>query len=167
MIDPTRVRGRCRDVRRAELGLIGSGAAAGCRRYVVDVRRPKRAGTALICAMVALVVVSAMVGSLLQLTLQTQKRTKLAAQSLQVEWLVQAALERSMRGLRQSPDYAGETWDLPADHITGTHSGHLEIQVEPGATSDQREIRIMAEYPSDAPTSIRKSHTFSVNIPHR
>lgn len=167
MIDPTRVRWRSPGGRHADLSPVGRGAAAGYRRYLVGVRRPTRAGTALICAMVALVVVSSMVGSLLQLTLQTQKRTHLAAQSLQAEWLVQAALERSMQGLRTSADYAGEIWNLPASQITGVHPGHLEIQVAPGATPDQRKIHILAEYPSGVPTSIRKSHTFSVHIPRR
>ena len=123
-------------------------------------RRPR--GVVLIAALVCLSIVMALVGSLLLTALQSNRQLHLERDRRQCELLLEAGIARAKSHVSANEKYAGETWRLPAEQITGNAEGQVTIEVVPDPVNSQNALHIVAEYPLIGEMSIRRSQTIYV-----
>lgn len=114
-----------------------------------------RRGAVLIAALVALTVVMAMLGSMLQGTLRVRRQMHAERDLRQCQLLLRAGTQRVEFRRGQDAGYPGETWDLPAAAILGHGDG--KVTIEPAGEADSGAFRVTAEYPLGGETSIRRS----------
>lgn len=130
---------------------------------MTSVRPSQRRGTVLIVALVCLLIVMALVGSLLQGTLRARRQLHAERDRRQTELLLQAGIERAAFRLAKEADYRGETWALPAESLLGTGEGQVTIKAARDAEDDPFEVNVVAEYPVGSVLSIRRSRTVLVS----
>ena len=85
-------------------------------------------------ALVTLLVVTSLMGSLIRSLLVEMRQSRHEAADLQAQWLAEAALDRAATRLQSQADYAGETWNVefsPTVANSGGSSGVVEIHIEP------------------------------------
>jgi hypothetical protein len=117
-----------------------------------------------VAALVCLVVVMGILGSMLKGTLLAHRQLHSERDLRQTELLLQAGSERARFRLANETNYRGETWNLPSDAIANNAQGRVTIEVSPGNGQATRKVQIAAEYPLGAETSIRRSRTFQILI---
>jgi len=125
-------------------------------------RRRQRSGAALIAALVALVIVTSILGSMLLGALATSRQLHAERDLRQCELMLQAGVDRAHFRLRRDANYRGETWSLPAATIVGAGDGQVAISIESVSDSAAPQLRVIAEYPLGGERSIRRSRTISV-----
>jgi hypothetical protein len=116
----------------------------------------------LIVALVCLLVVMALIGSLLQGTLRARRQLHAERDRRQAELLLQAGIDRAALRLAGEADYRGETWELPAESISGVAAGQVTIETSRAANDSPWQIHAVAEYPAGSPRSVRRSRTILV-----
>ncbi len=121
---------------------------------------PPRRGTALVVALVALMLVGILGGVLVRRGLEANRRAALSARQAQVAALWQSGLDRARARLAADPAYAGETWAIPAASLGGRESAKVTIRVRPAPNGPAR-ATIQAEFPleSAAPSRTRREVT--------
>ncbi len=129
-------------------------------------RRPeRRRGAALVLAMVGLLLITLIFGTMLRLARDTRRVVVAEQRRLQAEWLAESALERAFARLALDPSYQGETWTIPADVLGGPDGGTVLIEV---ATIDgkpaARTVRVQADYPSEASRRARQTRTATIHL---
>ena len=78
-----------------------------------------------------------------------QRQADLAAAEQQSFWLAESAVQRAIHKLHASPDYTGETWEVPADALGSGSAGVVIIQVT--KTSEPQagwQVRVESHYPA-------------------
>jgi hypothetical protein len=132
----------------------------------ISTNRPRaarqRRGVVLVAALVCLLVVMALLGSLLLGTLRTSRQLHVERDLRQCELLLQAGVDRAAFRLAKELDYRGETWTLPAATIAGTGDGLVTVEVNRAADDQLPQLSIVAEYPVDGEHSIRRSRTILI-----
>jgi type II secretory pathway component PulK len=117
-----------------------------------------RRGAALVVALVCLLIVMALLGTMLVGALRSGRQLRVERDRRQCELLLQAGLDRAALSLAADASYAGEAWDVPAAEIGVSGVGQVTIHVSrPGEGYPQ--IRVRAEYPLGSAHSIRRSRT--------
>ena len=124
----------------------------------------RRRGAVLVVALVGLLIVTALLGTMLHSALQARRQMRKERDHLQCELLLQAGLDRAAFRLAEDADYAGETWNLPAADVFGQAEGRVTIEVT-RAEDMPPQIRVVAEYPLAGEHSVRRSHTLSTQPP--
>jgi type II secretory pathway component PulK len=111
--------------------------------------RTRRRGGALIFALVTLLVVMLMTGTLVRALMMEVRRSRQAVTELQSQWLAESAIERATARLRADPQYQGEIWKPEITDAQGDAAAAVaEVQVEKLADDPQRaRISINARYP--------------------
>jgi hypothetical protein len=122
----------------------------------------QRRGTVLVTALVCLLIVMAMLGTMLVGALRTGRQLRKERDHRQCELLLQAGLERAAFRLTEKPDYAGETWGLPGAGIIGLGTGQVTIEVSRDSSDLPPQIHVVAEYPTGSEHSIRRSETVPI-----
>ena len=112
--------------------------------------------------MVSLLLASAIALSLVRLALAQQGQVRREQIRLQAEWLAEAGLERGAAQFRRNPDYQGEEWQIPADHLDGRHTALVQITVRPAEETDGTVLRVIAQYPEE--TQHRAQVTREISI---
>ncbi len=80
-------------------------------------------------------------------------------------WLAESALGRASARLRESSEYAGETWQLPAEMLDGRNPGVARIRVETIAENDAaRTVIVEADFPDDPTHRARHSKRVTVAL---
>ncbi len=127
----------------------------------------QRQGTVLVAALVCLLVIMGLLAAMLQGTLRNHRKLRLDRDLRQAELLLQAGCDRAAYQLTKEKEYKGETWDLPAAEITGKRDGRVTIEIQSGEGQAARTARVVAEYPLDGETSIRRTRIFQIinNLP--
>jgi type II secretory pathway component PulK len=122
----------------------------------------QRKGAVLVTALVCLLIVMALLGSMLQNTLRARRQLRTERDLRQAELLLQAGADRAAFRLSKDADYRGETWKLPAKSVIG--SGEAEVVIEVSHESEKKpwQVHVVAEYPVGSELSIRRSHTFLI-----
>jgi hypothetical protein len=80
----------------------------------------------------------------------------------QTELLLDAGLDRAAFQLSQRSAYEGETWTIPADQLLDSGDGEVVIAVTRRGDADVWRVRVDAEYPVGALSSVRRTRTFFV-----
>jgi len=116
--------------------------------------------------LVCIAVASAVFVSILRTGYSQRQRARLALWQIQARWLAQSGLERARATLAERPDYAGETWRLPAQQLGGQDAGvvRIEVQALPGEPK-QRLISVQADYPDHSQHRARESRQWVVDLP--
>jgi Tfp pilus assembly protein PilX len=111
-----------------------------------------RRGTVLVAVLLFTAVILMLVTTMAGQLTRDHRQTRIAEQELQACWLAESAVQRAVRSLQESPDYAGETWQVPAAILGAGEAARVEIRVEPpGEEAADRRLRIEVRYP-DHPT---------------
>jgi hypothetical protein len=128
-------------------------------------KRPRRAGLAIIPALVCIVLVTLLCGSLLKQALTVRNLVRTEERRMQAEWLAESGLGRARARLEADPRYQGETWDVPAESLGGRATGVVRITVEPVENqSGRRRLRVEADYPRGEETRARQTKTLTVDF---
>lgn len=122
----------------------------------------ERQGTVLVAALVCLLIVMGMLGSMLQGTLRAHRQLHRERDLRQTELLLQAGSDRAVYRLANETSYRGETWNLPADAIAENGAGRVTIEISPADGQATLKAQVVAEYPLGGETSIRRSRIFQV-----
>lgn len=133
-------------------------------------RRPSRTrrlrhGAILLVAIVLTIITAGLTVSLLQLVPTRMKAVRTELRQLQAEWLVESGLERAAWRLRADPQYTGETWNPSPEELGLADPATVRIQVDkaPGH-SNQRLVRVRADYPSHPYHRVRRSKQIIVEL---
>ncbi len=106
-------------------------------------REKSRQGVAALLVLICLGV-TVLVGSLL-LRAAAAQRTYVArlARQAQARWLVEAGIERAVRGLHQSSGDSGETWPIAASELGDSQTAvvHIDIKKD-NSRSTERIVRV-------------------------
>lgn len=116
-----------------------------------------RRGAVLIAALVCLLVVMSLLGSMLLGTLRRTRQLHAERDLRQCELLLQAGVDQAWLQSAAQPDYAGETREFLPTEIIHQGAGRLTIVVQPATTELPRQLKITAEYPAGDEFSIRRS----------
>ncbi len=122
-------------------------------------RRPR--GAVLPVALVCLLIVMSLVGSMLQGAVRARRQLHAQRDLRQTQLLLQAGVDRAAARLRRDAQYTGETWDIPAKEILHHGDGQVVIGIE-SANGVRKQIRVAAEYPRGSELSVRRSHSFVI-----
>lgn len=115
-------------------------------------RKHSRRGGGLVVALVTLLVVTSLMGSLIRSLLVELRQCRHEAVDLQAQWLAEAALDRAVANLRSNANYTGEIWKVkfsPTPANSGSSSGVVEIHIEREATQQPTRVSVDARYPDD------------------
>lgn len=113
--------------------------------------QPPRNGAVLAMVLVCLLVVTLLGAALIQSVVLHHRHMNVTAERQQCLWLAESGVQRALRQLAHSPDYVGETWNVPAQVLGAAQPGAVTIRVttvdEPRAG---HRIQVEACFP-DAP----------------
>lgn len=118
--------------------------------------KSRRQGAVLIFALVALLIVMALLGTMLLTVVQTRRQLRVERDARQCELLLRAGIDRAAFRARREADYRGETWAVPAEAL---HSGEGRVTIAFSEHPDSaaRQLEIVADYPFGSELSVRRS----------
>lgn len=107
-----------------------------------------RNGTALIIAMICLLLASVLTVSLVQVAVLQREQVQRDEWQLQAEWLAESAVDRAAARLRAASEYEGETWRPQFPEETDP-LGRIEISVERADEPGRVRVTAVADVPDD------------------
>ena len=120
------------------------------RDRLLRAHKPGRHGMMVIVALVCLLVVMSIVGSMLKNAIFTRRELLTERDRRQSELLLQAGANRAAIRLNADPSFQGDTWDLPAAAIASSGNGRVVTAVTRSEDSRTWDIAVIAEYPLGA-----------------
>lgn len=124
--------------------------------YLEQRRMRRERGSVLVAALVALLIVMSLLGTMLLAAVQSQRQLHAERNHRQCELLLLAGMDRTAAALARDPAYAGETWLIPAGTLASGEA-RVAIRVIEAAAGHQKQVEITAEYPLGDEWSIRRS----------
>ncbi len=121
-----------------------------------------RNGAVLMVALVCLLIVVGLLGTMLQGSLRAHRQLHAERDRRQTELLLQAGMDRAALRLASELTYRGETWNLPATSILGSGEGRVSIETSRSSEQSPWQVHVLAEYPLGNALSIRRSRTFEI-----
>lgn len=129
----------------------------------VSSRQSPRRGAIIVFAILALLVVSMLGAALLRTVSQSKQQLQREVLHTQAVWLADSGAARAVAQLRDSPDYTGETWVVPAEQLSSGRTASVRIALSPEPDHPERTIiAATAEYPHGSPTAIRITKRITV-----
>jgi type II secretory pathway component PulK len=125
-------------------------------------QKTQRRGVVLVAALVCLLIVMTMLGSMLLATLRSARQLRAERDLRQCELLLLAGVDRAVFRLGKEMDYRGEIWALPAAAIALHGDGLVTIEVSPHPADESPQVTVIAEYPTGSEHSIRRSRTIQI-----
>lgn len=122
----------------------------------------QRRGAVLIVALVCLLVVMSLLGSMLLSALRSTRQLHAERDLRQCELLLQAGVDRAWLRIARESEYAGETRELAPADIINQGAGQITIAVQPATAQTPRQLQVTAEYPVGNEFSVRRSRTLSL-----
>ena len=111
----------------------------------------RRRGVVIIVVMVCFLLAGVLFAALARIAAAERQTDRLRHWKTQTAWLTEAAMERAVAKLRADPNYAGETWAISPEELSGRRGAAVRITVEPVVDQEDRcRIKIEADFP-DAP----------------
>ena len=127
--------------------------------------RVQHRGSVLIVALVCLLVVSLLAGSIVRMAILHRKQVRREQHRLQADWLVSSGLERAVNRLMNDAAYRGEIWRIPADQIGGQHTADVRISVASiPADGSHKKLRVEARFPSNRQLFATRSTEIIVRV---
>jgi hypothetical protein len=117
---------------------------------------------AVIAALTCLLIVTAIIGSMLQSALRARRQLHAERDRRQTELLLQAGANRALVRLAADPAFRGDTWNLPSESIVGQGAGRVTTDVSRSGSDPSWRVHVVAEYPRGRDFPIQRSHTFSI-----
>jgi hypothetical protein len=108
------------------------------------------------------VIVTSILGSMLQNALRARRHLRAERHLRQTELLLRAGADLAAFRLARDPAYSGETWRVASDQVAGTGDAQVTIGVGHESEQPSWQVRVVAEYPAGSDRSIRRSRTFSL-----
>lgn len=129
-------------------------------------RRPSdRQAAALAIVLAVMILATALLAIWARAVIAAHRQQRREQRRCQVEWLVEAGIERAVAQLRRAEDYRGETWRIAADKLGGRDQAVVVIQVEPVADlATRRIVRVRADYPENPDRRVRHSKQITVDL---
>jgi len=126
----------------------------------------RKRGSGLVIALVTLLVVTSIMGSIMHALLTELRQTRQTAIEVQAQWLADAAVERAAARWAANPSYVGETWKvgLPASSSMPESHGVVEVKIERGDSEKSSRIIVHANYPDDSRRRVTAERTVSVSL---
>jgi hypothetical protein len=121
-----------------------------------------RRGVVLVAALVCLLVVTGIVGGMLQGAVRCRRQLHAERDLRQTELLAAAGAARAAGRLAAEAEYDGETWRLESEEILGRGAGVVTIQATPGDDAGSWQVTIVAEYPAGSELSVRRTRTLTI-----
>ena len=121
-------------------------------------RAATRNGLMVVVTLVCLLVVTSIVGSMIKNAIFTRRELLAERDLRQTELMLQSGASRAAARLVTTPDFAGDSWEIPAN----TGKGRVVTEITRTASGMALDIRVVAEYPLDRDFPIRRSQTFHV-----
>ncbi|HVX11350.1 MAG TPA: hypothetical protein VHC22_09235 [Pirellulales bacterium] len=129
---------------------------------------PHRRGVVLIMALVCLVLVTVLGGTLLRWAAMEHKFLRAKEDESQARWLAEASLERAAARLTDDADYRGETWDIAASELPLPQPARVRLVVKSLDGPDRRRsIEVDVEYPFESVTPARVHKEVVFALPSR
>ena len=128
----------------------------------------QRRGGGLVVALVTLLIVTMLLGSVVRSLLVELRQSRQEANALQASWLADAGLARAAAMLAKSNEYTGERWKLElGPHAAGANDGvaFVDIQVDSEQINQVTRLTVVAIYPDDPVRRARAERV--VLIPHQ
>lgn len=117
-------------------------------------RRQRRTGAILAVAIVCIAIALMLATALSRAAVVQHRQSQQGINQQQALWLAESGLQRAIFQLRTAPDYAGETWEVPATELDSTHTGLVTIRVQPSGSGDGKtELQVTAKYPAEKTTA--------------
>ena len=124
--------------------------------------RKSRNGLMIIAALVCLLVVTSIIGSMLKTALKARQELRVERDCQQADLLLECGDERVVAQLAAQPGFRGDTWDVPAEAIVGNGRGRVTSRVSQSEGDHSLQVRVTAEYPLDRDFPIHRSRTFQI-----
>ena len=124
----------------------------------------RRSGMVLIAALVCLLILTGMIGTMLQTSLRARRQLRTERELIQCKLLLQAGMDRAAFRLSSDSEYAGETWEVPAEALAGSGEGQVTIEASRESDDEPWSVRVVAEYPLGSEHSIRRSKTITITL---
>jgi type II secretory pathway component PulK len=121
-----------------------------------------RNGLMIIAALVCLLVVTSIVGSMLKSALKARQELRVERDSHQAELLLEWGVNRVTARLAIQPEFRGDTWEVPAEAIINNGGGRITSQISLDDGDHSLQVRVTAEYPLGRDFPIHRSHTFQL-----
>lgn len=115
----------------------------------------RRRGSALVFAMIALLVTSMIGASLLRSSFLSMQQVKREQWHVQANWLAEAGCRRAIHRLGNEPAYKGETWQISAEQLQSPFSGTVTISIASPEASSERTITAIADFPAQTTSQFR------------
>jgi hypothetical protein len=115
-----------------------------------------RRGAVLMMLIVSLAVVGVMIVAVARMFVARRNLQLTQEQHLQSALLAQAGVERGAALLTDDPDFAGQTWAIPAEQLGGRSRAQVKITIAANEDSPtEREISAKAALGEDAETAVK------------
>jgi hypothetical protein len=135
---------------------------ASFRRPACARNRHHRSGLMIVAALVCLLVVTSIVGSMLKGALRARRELHTERDRRQTELLIDAGADRAVARLAAELDFRGDTWEILSTAIVGRGGGRVTTEISLSTDQQFRRVRVVAEYPLGGDFPIRRSRTFHV-----
>jgi len=127
-----------------------------------------RRGTALVLALMVLVVLGILSGVFVRTGLARRHQLQMEERRAQAVWLAESGLDRATAKLAEDSAYRGETWEIADEELNHHGAAEVQIGVEPiGDDARSWKITVRAEYPKGALRQIRHTLAAQVKLPKR
>ncbi len=135
--------------------------------YVRPVRKlPRRKGSVLVIVLISLLVATMLGASLIRTVLIRHRQMHVLACQQQALWLAEAGVQRAFRELAKTPDYDGETWEVPPDALGEGNEGEVTIDVlKTEDVPEGRLVRVRVQFDTGATTPTGFQREVTLRLP--
>jgi hypothetical protein len=117
----------------------------------------RRKGTAVVVALLSLLLISAILAQQVQRVIADRRREQDETLRLQTEKITNCVFQYAMNRLQKEPTWTGMTCKLPAGMIHQTNSAAVQISVS------QKTLTVTARYPADSAHTCQITRTGAIN----
>jgi type II secretory pathway pseudopilin PulG len=119
-----------------------------------------------VVVLIALIIIAIVSAALLKVAMTRRASTQAEERRIQAGLLADSGLERAASRLEASPEFTGETWEIPAQELGDRGRGVVTIVVEPIADRPRfRKVRVQADFPAESQLRARVTREAILPIP--
>jgi hypothetical protein len=122
---------------------------------IQQVCHPRR-GAVMVFALIALLVASLMIGSLMRTASKSHRQLKRDEYRLQANFLADAGVQRALRLLQQDPEFQTGEWNISSEQLVPGRSAHVQMTVTTDPDNPaERIVSAVARYPMEQSDFVR------------